>query len=419
MKMFDLRWVVVLTVTLTTAYPDSEEKAHEMLPKPEGWQQRRPGGRSPTDSSGYDMNEAYNSLADYGSTGGGGGYGSYGSESGYGLSCASGYVNASAVALLAFLFLLNIVQYVDCSSALAILSLILFIDVLRITGGRRKREAGDENDVFSFVHNGGLSALKEGLPEVVLPLMVDLMEGSEAPHCLQKPLCEANAELSLRYGVVGRVVASLLSNVVSKAFTGDHIPNFHLALEAASAGRSGHQCSLRFPKCSPKHRYSQEANTSSHHHSQHVNDDAEDVVQQLTNSNRRRRRGAQFDPQLEEEHLLMQFISDGGVEALVGDLPHVIVPLMSHMSEATQEDTETTNTCLQRPLCDANAALAGRHGALGRILGALFSNVVTKGFIGADSSRYHLALDASRWGRLSGTNCQLAYPCDPRRNVTS
>ncbi|XP_042218858.1 uncharacterized protein LOC121864031 isoform X3 [Homarus americanus] len=290
MKMFDLRWVVVLTVTLTTAYPDSEEKAHEMLPKPEGWQQRRPGGRSPTDSSGYDMNEAYNSLAAnrvgaglysdtsassnsklggtgygdaaaasggggyYGSTGGGGGYGSYGSESGYGYS---------------------LTKYVDCSSALAILSLILFIDVLR------------------------------------------------------------------------------------------------------------------------------------------------DVVQQLTNSNRRRRRGAQFDPQLEEEHLLMQFISDGGVEALVGDLPHVIVPLMSHMSEATQEDTETTNTCLQRPLCDANAALAGRHGALGRILGALFSNVVTKGFIGADSSRYHLALDASRWGRLSGTNCQLAYPCDPRRNVTS
>ncbi|XP_042218859.1 uncharacterized protein LOC121864031 isoform X4 [Homarus americanus] len=281
MKMFDLRWVVVLTVTLTTAYPDSEEKAHEMLPKPEGWQQRRPGANrvgaglySDTSASsnsklggtGYgDAAAASGGGGYYGSTGGGGGYGSYGSESGYGLSCASGYVNASAVALLAFLFLLNIVQDV----------------VQQITGGRRKREAGDENDVFSFVHNGGLSALKEGLPEVVLPLMVDLMEGSEAPHCLQKPLCEANAELSLRYGVVGRVVASLLSNVVSKAFTGDHIPNFHLALEAASAGRSGHQCSLRFPKCSPKHRYSQEANTSSHHHSQHVNDDAEVHVEDL------------------------------------------------------------------------------------------------------------------------------------------
>ncbi|MPC98270.1 hypothetical protein E2C01_093632 [Portunus trituberculatus] len=92
---------------------------------------------------------------------------------------------------------------------------------------------------------------------------IDLLDATEGPHeCLQRPLCEANAELSTRFGVAGRVVGSLLSNVVSKAFSGDHNPKFHLGLQAASAGRSGHDCSTKFKKCSPGHKYSQEANTN-------------------------------------------------------------------------------------------------------------------------------------------------------------
>lgn len=85
------------------------------------------------------------------------------------------------------------------------------------------------------------------------------MEATEAPHCLQRPLCDANAQLSLRYGVVGRMVASLLSNVMGKAFSGDDNKRFHLALEAAAAGRSDHTCA-RFPRCSKAHKYSRDVN---------------------------------------------------------------------------------------------------------------------------------------------------------------
>ncbi|XP_064082075.1 uncharacterized protein LOC135198448 isoform X5 [Macrobrachium nipponense] len=175
--------------------------------------------------------EPYASESGYGG-GGGGGYGGYGSESGYGLSCASGYVNASAVALLAFLFLLNIVQ-----------------DIVQQIQTRKKRDADEDNGIFAFINNGGLSTLKAGLPEIVLPLMVDLMEAQEAPHCLQRPLCEANLKLASNHGIVGKVVASLLSNVVSKAFSGDDTHKFHLALQAASAGRSGGNCSSLFRSC--------------------------------------------------------------------------------------------------------------------------------------------------------------------------
>lgn len=85
------------------------------------------------------------------------------------------------------------------------------------------------------------------------------MEATEAPHCFQRPLCEANAQLSLRYGVVGRLVASLLSNVMGKAFSWDDNRRFHLALEAAAAGRSEHTCA-KFPRCSKAHKYSRDVN---------------------------------------------------------------------------------------------------------------------------------------------------------------
>lgn len=99
----------------------------------------------------------------------------------------------------------------------------------------------------------------------LLPLrpQINLLDATEAPHeCLQRPLCEANAELSTRFGVAGRMVGSLLSNVMSKAFSGDHNPKFHLGLQASSAGRNGHECAKKFPKCSRGHKYSKEANDS-------------------------------------------------------------------------------------------------------------------------------------------------------------
>ncbi|KAG0725022.1 hypothetical protein GWK47_039428 [Chionoecetes opilio] len=268
------RWLAVVVVMVVVLTKARAEKNAEELPKVSAWRQR-PSSSSSSSSLGsnpsYDLSEAFNAMAAnrMGSGFGGAGGSSRGTPTPraapvvlttllkgvavipalHRLSCASGYVNASAVALLAFLFLLNIVQDV----------------VQQITGARKRRSVDQEEqeDVFAFVSNGGLGAMKEGLPQVVLPLMIDLLDAAEAPHeCLQRPLCEANAELSTRFGVAGRMVGSLLSNVVSKAFSGDHLPKFHLGLQASSAGRSGHDCSATFRKCSLGHQYSQEANES-------------------------------------------------------------------------------------------------------------------------------------------------------------
>lgn len=117
--------------------------------------------------------------------------------------------------------------------------------------------------LISDQNPGTITAFSKNTLLFTLRPQIDLLDASEAPHeCLQRPLCEANAELSSRFGVAGRVVGSLLSNVVSKAFSGDHVPKFHLGLQASSAGRNGHECSTKFPKCSRGHKYSKEANES-------------------------------------------------------------------------------------------------------------------------------------------------------------
>ncbi|KAF2365810.1 hypothetical protein FHG87_003430 [Trinorchestia longiramus] len=160
------------------------------------------------------------------------GYGGYGSESGYGLTCTSGYVNASAVALLAFLFLLNIVQDV----------------ITQITTNRRKRSAGDEmSPLDQFLVDGGVAALYEDLPTVLLPLMVNLADANHSA-CVQRPLCEANLHLSLTYGPVGRVVGYLVSNMAAKTFSGARALHFDRAMNAAASGRNG-SCE-KIPVCS-------------------------------------------------------------------------------------------------------------------------------------------------------------------------
>ncbi|XP_042870315.1 uncharacterized protein LOC122252100 isoform X2 [Penaeus japonicus] len=138
-----------------------------------------------------------------------------------------------------------------------------------------------------------------------------------------------------------------------------------------------------------------------------------DVVQQITNPNRRRRTLASDGDDI------LQFVSDGGVDALVEGLPHVIAPLLRNLSEASQEDRQEEDACVQRPMCEANAALSDRYGALGRVLGAFVSNVVARAFVGSNPSRYQLALEASKRGRTEGY-CDVEFPCLSRGgNATS
>lgn len=82
------------------------------------------------------------------------------------------------------------------------------------------------------------------------------------------------------------------------------------------------------------------------------------------------------------------------------------------------KDDDDDLCLLQRPVCDANASLSGRYGSLGRVMGALSSNLVVGAFVGLNPRLHYLTLEAGKWGRLGGSlsSCRLAYPC--QRNGT-
>ena len=91
---------------------------------------------------------------------------------------------------------------------------------------------------------------------------MELLEASSwAPGCLQRPLCDANLELTRQYGAVGRVAAALLSNVAAKAFSQDDHRRFHMALKAAEHGRSAPSCDA-FRACSSSFTHTPNASTS-------------------------------------------------------------------------------------------------------------------------------------------------------------
>ncbi|XP_069980241.1 uncharacterized protein [Penaeus vannamei] len=188
--------------------------------------------------AGYSDDEQYSAYASASD------YGGYGSDSGYGYSMT---------------------KYVDCNSAIALLSLILFIDILRdvvqqITNPNRRRRGAstpDEEDLLEYGADGGAGALAEGLPQLIVPLLRNLSEASrEAPpedSCIQRPLCEANAALTHRYGALGRVVGAFVSNVAARALVGSDPPRYQLALEASQRGRASREgaepafCAAQFP----------------------------------------------------------------------------------------------------------------------------------------------------------------------------
>ncbi|KAK7067215.1 hypothetical protein SK128_019125 [Halocaridina rubra] len=116
-----------------------------------------------------------------------------------------------------------------------------------------------------------------------------------------------------------------------------------------------------------------------------------------------------------------QFISDGGAEAVMEGLPDIIVPLLNEVSFATSEEEDTdryANYCVSGDLCRANRLLSDRYGGMGRVLGALLSNVVAKAFVGSNPGHLHHALEASKWGRR-GTECHVIAPCRRKGNSTS
>ncbi|XP_047735623.1 uncharacterized protein LOC125177616 [Hyalella azteca] len=199
------------------------------------------------------------------------------------------------------------VHYIDCNSALALLSFILFIDLLRdivqqITTAtttaaprrRRSRSLADynavnsnnsnfnmnfghdsnlhsefeRNSVLEFIQMGGADGLYEELPHILLPLITSLSESSDGQHptpCLSAPLCDANAALVRRFGEVGRIIGSLLSNVLAKAFTGGRVLAMQKVQEASRKGRQLLSCDNYFTRCKnsrPKYQLVHHANLS-------------------------------------------------------------------------------------------------------------------------------------------------------------
>ncbi|XP_027226517.2 uncharacterized protein [Penaeus vannamei] len=158
---------------------------------------------------------------------------------------------------------------IDCNSALGLIGLLGLIELLRdiiddITSTRRRRSADD--GVFGFLLSsfgsavGGPPRLLQAMPAVVLPLvqsLVDVNDGLEEAPCLERAMCEANRALLQEASqgsrvdeAAGGLVASLLSQVLSKSFSDYDPERYKQALRAAEAGRKeGADCASLFPGC--------------------------------------------------------------------------------------------------------------------------------------------------------------------------
>ncbi|XP_042870340.1 uncharacterized protein LOC122252120 [Penaeus japonicus] len=175
-------------------------------------------------------------------------------------------------------------RYVDCNSALALLGFILFVDILRdiveyiTTAKRRRRWASPESewlggrpdtDILTFITDGGVEDLHQRVPEIVVPLLEGLWELSdpeEPRDCLQQSVCQANTVLARDYGGAGRVIATLLSNVASRVFSGSDPKAMREALEAARTGRRRREaCEVAYPSCPgllPRHQQQRYSNVT-------------------------------------------------------------------------------------------------------------------------------------------------------------
>ncbi|XP_037784551.1 uncharacterized protein LOC119580473 [Penaeus monodon] len=159
---------------------------------------------------------------------------------------------------------------IDCNSALGLIGLLGLIELLRdiiddITTKRRRRSAADDGP-FGFLLSslgsavGGPPRLLQAVPTVVLPLvqsLVDVNDGLEEAPCLERAMCEANRALLQEASrgnwvdeAAGGLVASLLSQVLSKSFSDYNPETYKQALRAAEAGRKeGADCARLFPGC--------------------------------------------------------------------------------------------------------------------------------------------------------------------------
>ncbi|KAK4307231.1 hypothetical protein Pmani_020987 [Petrolisthes manimaculis] len=141
-------------------------------------------------------------------------------------------------------------------------------------GEGKERTWDTEPDLLTFLNEGGPNHLYHTLPHIITPLMAgwgDMGEGGggekergergegvrggeeERPkhhQCVEQSVCQANWVLSSHYGTTGRILATLLSNVASRAFSRGNERVSASTLVAARTGRRRYQdCETAFPAC--------------------------------------------------------------------------------------------------------------------------------------------------------------------------
>ncbi|XP_063586470.1 uncharacterized protein LOC134763865 [Penaeus indicus] len=158
--------------------------------------------------------------------------------------------------------------------------LVVAFDIVEYitTAGRRRRWAPSgglwaggrpETDILDFITDGGVEHLQQKLPGIVVPLLEgwwELSDPEEPRDCLQQSVCQANAVLARDYGGAGRVIATLISNVGSRMFSGSDPLAMRETLAAARTGRRRREaCEVAFPSCPglrPRHQQQRYSNAT-------------------------------------------------------------------------------------------------------------------------------------------------------------
>ncbi|XP_046635323.1 keratin, type II cytoskeletal 2 oral-like isoform X2 [Daphnia pulicaria] len=174
-----------------------------------------------------------------GSSGGGYGHGgaSYGGHGGGGYGHG---LNTSAVSLLGFLYLLNLIQD------------ILNQITTTAASGRKKKSIQDPfREWFSNLGQGGIQTLNYEIVATVLPLLSEFTEHGDNKRplvCAQRSICLANRRLTSNYGQMGKVFGKLSSEAVLEHFQSSSYPEGTFTV-AAAHGRNLADCHKIYSQC--------------------------------------------------------------------------------------------------------------------------------------------------------------------------
>ncbi|KAL7641099.1 UNVERIFIED_CONTAM: hypothetical protein RMT77_008236 [Armadillidium vulgare] len=134
-------------------------------------------------------------------------------------------------------------KHVDCNSALALIGLLLFLDLLRdlledVTV-RRKRSinsiwSNDPPELITFVTDGGMEKFRETFGESLNHLKTE-------DKSLEQGFCEMNSDLTRRHGLAGRLFGTLVSNVIGRMKSSNEA-EFDSLLLASRTGRTKKSC---------------------------------------------------------------------------------------------------------------------------------------------------------------------------------